>query len=117
MTTVNDVTHLNRTPVLGIAAPRTPEEIARILRDSKLPICVGGGHFSMGGHTASPGALHLDLRQMNRVLSFDPAARRIRVEAGIRWCDIQRFVDPHGLAVKIMQTYANFTVGGALSVN
>ena len=35
----------------------------------------------------------------------------------MRWCDIQRFVDPHGLAVKIMQTYANFTVGGALSVN
>ena len=41
----------------------------------------------------------------------------IRVQAGVRWCDIQRFVDPHGLAVKIMQTYANFTVGGALSVN
>ena len=35
----------------------------------------------------------------------------------MRWCDIQRFVDPHGLAVKIMQTYANFTVGGSLSVN
>jgi FAD/FMN-containing dehydrogenase len=41
----------------------------------------------------------------------------IRVEAGIRWCDIQHFIDGHGLSVKIMQTYANFTVGGALSVN
>ena len=29
----------------------------------------------------------------------------------------QRFIDPHGLSVKIMQTYANFTVGGSLSVN
>src|SRR4030095_15036154 len=41
----------------------------------------------------------------------------IRVQTGIRWCDIQRFIDPHDLSVKIMQTYANFTVGGALSVN
>ncbi len=71
----------------------------------------------MGGQTASPGSLHLDLREMNQVLNFDPQARTIRVQAGIRWCDIQRFVDPHGLAVKIMQTYANFTVGGSLSVN
>ncbi|MDB5889030.1 MAG: FAD-binding protein, partial [Rhodocyclales bacterium] len=36
---------------------------------------------------------------------------------GIRWCDIQKFIDPHDLSVKIMQTYANFTVGGSLSVN
>jgi FAD/FMN-containing dehydrogenase len=27
------------------------------------------------------------------------------------------FLDPHDLSVKIMQTYANFTVGGSLSVN
>jgi FAD/FMN-containing dehydrogenase len=51
------------------------------------------------------------------VLGFSPAEKTIRVQAGVRWCDIQKFVDPHGLAVKIMQTYANFTVGGSLSVN
>jgi len=41
----------------------------------------------------------------------------VRVLAGTRWCDLQRFLDPHDRAVKIMQTYANFTIGGALSVN
>jgi hypothetical protein len=80
-------------------------------------VSVGGGHFSMGGTTASPGSLHLDMRRMNQILAFSPVERTIRVQAGVRWCDIQRFVDPHGLAVKIMQTYANFTVGGSLSVN
>ena len=72
----------------------------------------------MGGQIASPGSMHLDLRALNgiaRVLAAGSAT--IGVQAGIRWCDIQRFVDPHGLAVKIMQTYANFTVGGSLSVN
>jgi FAD/FMN-containing dehydrogenase len=117
MPTVNDVTHLNPTAVFAVATPRGVADVQDAFRSTRLPVSIGGGHFSMGGQTASPDTLHLDLRKMNRVLAFDPQARTIRVEAGIRWCDIQRFVDPHGLAVKIMQTYANFTVGGALSVN
>ena len=60
-------------------------------------------------------------RALLDALGFDGAIARkgipAPVQAGARWCDIQRFIDPHGLSVKIMQTYANFTVGGALSVN
>lgn len=114
---VNDVTQINPISVFAIATPRTTAELQSILQNTNLPISVGGGHFSMGGHTASPDSLHLDLRKMNQVLDFDLQKRVIRVQAGIRWCDIQKFIDPHGLSVKIMQTYANFTVGGALSVN
>jgi FAD/FMN-containing dehydrogenase len=114
---VNDVTHLNPVPVWAIATPTTIAEVQAALADTAVPLSVGGGHFSMGGQTASPGSLHLDMRRMNRVLLFSPEEQTIRVQAGIRWCDIQKFVDPHGLAVKIMQTYANFTVGGSLSVN
>lgn len=117
MPSVNDVTQLNRTEVFAIATPKSVSDLQQTLRDTTLPLSIGGGHFSMGGHTASPGTLHIDMRQINRVLSFNPEQRTIHVQAGIRWCDIQQFVDPHGLAVKIMQTYANFTVGGALSVN
>ncbi|CAM2156466.1 FAD-binding protein [Pararobbsia alpina] len=117
MTTVNDVTQLNRIPVFSVATPTSTQDVVDALLQTRLPVSVGGGHFSMGGHTASPGTLHLDMRKMNRVLRFEPDAKLIRVQAGIRWCDIQRFIDPHGLSVKIMQTYANFTVGGALSVN
>lgn len=117
MPTVNDVTQLNRIPVFSIASPTTTQDVVDALKRTDLPISIGGGHFSMGGQTASPNTLHLDMRQLNRVLRFDPQEAVIRVQAGIRWCDIQRFIDPHGFAVKIMQTYANFTVGGALSVN
>jgi len=117
MPTVNDVTQLNPTSVFAITTPTSISELQDALRKTSLPISVGGGHFSMGGHTASPASLHLDMRCMNQVLAFEPDKRLIRVQAGIRWSDIQRFIDPHGLSVKIMQTYANFTVGGALSVN
>jgi FAD/FMN-containing dehydrogenase len=114
---VNDVTGLNPVPVWAIATPTSVAEVQDAFRRTQVPVSVGGGHFSMGGQTASPGSLHLDLRRMNKVLAFSPVEKTIRVQAGIRWCDIQKFVDPHGLAVKIMQTYANFTVGGSLSVN
>jgi FAD/FMN-containing dehydrogenase len=114
---VNDVTGLNPVPVWAIATPTSVEEVQDAMRRTTGPISVGGGHFSMGGQTASPGSLHLDMRKFNKVLEFSPERRTIRVQSGIRWCDIQRFVDPHGFAVKIMQTYANFTVGGSISVN
>ncbi len=114
---VNDVTGLNPVTVWAISKPRSVDEVVQAIRRTEGAISVGGGHFSMGGQTASPGTLHLDMRELNQVVAFYPNEKVIRVQAGIRWCDIQRFVDPHGLAIKIMQTYANFTVGGALSVN
>jgi FAD/FMN-containing dehydrogenase/SAM-dependent methyltransferase len=114
---INDVTGLNPVPVWSIVVPTTVEEVCDAVRRTTGPISIGGGRFSMGGQIASPGSLHLDMRTLNQVVRFAPIERTIRVQAGIRWCDIQRFADPHGLAVKIMQTYANFTVGGSLSVN
>ncbi|MEO8019696.1 MAG: FAD-binding protein [Pseudomonadota bacterium] len=114
---VNDVTGLNPVAVFAIATPTSVEEVQRAVTGTNMPLSVGGGHFSMGGQTASPDTLHLDLRKLNRVLHFSPTEKRIRVQAGIRWCDIQKFVDPHDFAVSVMQTYANFTVGGSLSVN
>jgi FAD/FMN-containing dehydrogenase len=114
---VNDVTGLNPIPVWAVSVPTTVEQVRDAVRRADGPISIGGGHFSMGGQTASPGSLHLDLRRLDRVLEFRPQEQVLRVQAGIRWCDIQRFIDPHGLSLKVMQTYANFTVGGSLSVN
>ncbi|OOG53283.1 FAD-binding protein [Rhodanobacter sp. C03] len=114
---VNDVTGLNPVPVWAVVTPTSTEDIRVAIKRTSGAICIGGGRFSMGGQTASPGALHIDMRRMNGVVSFSPLHRTIRVQAGIRWCDLQRFLDPHDLSIKIMQSYANFTVGGSLSVN
>lgn len=114
---VNDVTGINPVEVERVIRPTTVEEIQTAITESSGAVSVGGGRFSMGGQTASPDSLHLDLRSFNKVLQFSPDKRWIRVQTGARWCDLQRFLDPHDLSVKIMQTYANFTVGGSLSVN
>ena len=114
---INDVTGLNPISVFSIVTPHSIDEVCEALRRSTGPVSVGGGRFSMGGQTASPGSLHLDMRQLNQVVNFSPPEKTIRVQAGARWCDLQRFLDPHDLSIRIMQTYANFTIGGSLSVN
>ncbi len=114
---VDDVTQINPTIVSKVEVPNTIEELQAIIKQSERPISIGGGRFSMGGQTASPDSLHIDMRKLNRILDFSAKEKRIKVEAGTRWCDLQAFVDAHHLSVKIMQTYANFTVGGSLSVN
>ncbi|HEX6929623.1 MAG TPA: GNAT family N-acetyltransferase [Gammaproteobacteria bacterium] len=114
---INDVTHLNPVPVDEVHAPGSVEQLQAMLRASDKPVSIGGGRFSMGGQTAHPGTLHIDMRGLDRIVSVDTEKRLLRVQAGARWRDIQRVVDDHGLAVKIMQTYSNFTVGGSISVN
>lgn len=114
---VNDISGLNRTRVAQEKRPRSTADVTAALREWPGAVCVGGGRYSMGGQIAHEGALHLDMRSMNRVVAFDPERRSLRVQAGITWRDIQDAIDPHGLAVAIMQSYSNFTVGGSVSVN
>ena len=114
---VNDVTGLNPVPLEGLIVPTTVEEIVEAVRTHDGPIAIGGGRYSMGGQTAAPGALQIDMRRFDRILALDTAARTITVQAGARWRRVQEAIDPLDLSVQIMQTYANFTVGGSVSVN
>ena len=116
-TLVRDVTQLSAVHMARIVTPRTTEEVAAALRASSGPVSIGGGRYSMGGQTATPDGLQLDLRELRGVVALDTAARTITVRAGTPWREVQEAIDPHGLAVQVMQTYNTFTVGGALSVN
>jgi FAD/FMN-containing dehydrogenase/uncharacterized membrane protein YhaH (DUF805 family) len=114
---INDVTKLNPIIISKVETPTSIEELQNIIKKSDKSISIGGGRFSMGGQTASSGSTHIDMRKLNKIVDFSVENKTIIVEAGIRWCDIQLFVDEHNLSIKIMQSYANFTVGGSLSVN
>lgn len=114
---VNDVSRLNPIAVSNVLTPRSTAEIASLVRGYQGSISLGGARHSMGGQIAAVGSLHLDLRGFNRILSFDKNRKEICVEAGTTWRQIQEHIDPHDLSVMIMQTYADFTIGGSLSVN
>lgn len=115
--TVNDVSQINPIPVARIAKPTSVDEIQRLVREAKGPVSIGGARHSMGGQIATENATFLDLRDFDDVLVLDVEARTIKVQTGITWRKIQETIDRHDLAVKVMQSYANFTVGGSLSVN
>ena len=114
---IHNVTGLYPVEVARVVAPASTEEVAAAVRAWPGKIAVGGGRYSMGGQVAVPHGLHLDMRGMNRLVRLDAPARVARVQAGMRWRDLQDLLDPLGLAVHTMQSYANFTVGGAVSVN
>lgn len=114
---VRDVTELVRIQTERVVVPETIAELQALLRAHRGPISLGGGRYSMGGQIGTDQALFVDLRALNRIVSFDPERRLITVEGGATWRDIIEHVDPHDLSVRIMQSYANFTVGGSLSVN
>lgn len=116
-TIINDVTQLNPVKVKDVFVPTASSDLADFLRAHEGPFCIGGGRFSMGGQTSSPDATLLDMRRMNAILEVNPQEKTVRVQPGARWCDIQRAIDQYDLSIQVMQTYANFTVGGSLSVN
>ncbi|PWA04356.1 FAD-binding oxidoreductase [Flavobacterium psychrotolerans] len=115
--TLNDITQINPIQVNKIIKPKTINEIIYAIKTTIGPISIGGGKYSMGGQTAFENSLHIDMRSFNKIINIDKAKKQITVQAGIRWRDIQKEIDPLDLSIKIMQTYSNFTVGGAISVN
>jgi FAD/FMN-containing dehydrogenase len=114
---IRNVTGLYTVEVARIAEPRSVAEVASHVKAWPGKVAVGGGRYSMGGQIAVQGGLHLDMRRLSGLVWLRPSERTVRVQAGMRWRDLQDHLDPLGLAVKTMQSYANFTVGGSVAVN
>lgn len=114
---INDVTKINPIQVNKIIQPKTEKEIINAIKSTTGAISIGGGKFSMGGQTAYENSLHIDMRSFNKLINLDTVNKQITVQSGMIWRDLQKIIDPHNFSVKIMQTYANFTVGGSISVN
>ena len=114
---ISNVTGLYTVQVARTQAPATTQDVVDALRSWDGKVSVGGGRYSMGGQVAIADGLHLDMRSLNRLVWLHADDKRVRVQAGMRWRDLQDVLDPVNLAVKTMQSYANFTVGGAVSVN
>ncbi len=86
---LNDVhSKLNWTPVRQVETPRGLEDLrsaVEVARNNGLKISCAGGRHAMGGQQFGTGNLHLDLCDMNGLLSFDPERGLVDVEAGMQW--------------------------------
>ena len=115
--TITDVSETSIIPVAAIKKPKSIQELQQIVISSTLPISVAGGRFSQGGHIAYPNGTVIDITELKAIKKLDIANKTITVETGARWRDIQNYIAPHNLSIKVMQSYNDFTVGGSLSVN
>lgn len=114
---LRDISGIDETRVDRVLRPGSVAAVVAALQRYPGTVSIGGARCSMGGQIAADGSLHLDMRGLNRLVSLDPARRRVRVQTGMAWRELQELIDPQGLAVSIMQSYSNFSIGGSLSVN
>ncbi|UQZ86579.1 putative decaprenylphosphoryl-beta-D-ribose oxidase [Paenibacillus konkukensis] len=117
---VTDYSRLHPVKVERVAEGREERQLADLMQEARrkhLTISIAGQRHSQGGHTYYKDGIVVDMTTFNKVLSVDPAARTVRVQAGATWKDVQDAVNPYGLSVKTMQSQNIFTVGGSISIN
>ncbi|WP_029113760.1 FAD-binding and (Fe-S)-binding domain-containing protein [Mycobacterium sp. URHB0044] len=110
-----------RVPPQAVAFPRTPGEVAVIVREAVragIPITSRGGGTSLAGNAIGRGLIIDFSRHMNRVRSFDERNRTAVVDPGIVLTELQKAVsDASNGALTFApdpSSKSRATVGGAI---
>ena len=99
--------------------PRNTEEVAEIVREAgqaevKVKV-VGTGHTWTDAAVVPDRGWLLSLEHMNRVLEVDKVNGRVRVQAGIRLGDLNDVLAQHRLALRVMTSISEQSLGGAIA--
>ncbi|ANE48034.1 FAD-binding protein [Paenibacillus swuensis] len=117
---ITDYSRLHPVKVERVIQGREEAQLVELVRDARdqgKTISIAGQRHSQGGHTYYKDGIVVDMTHYNRILEVDPVNRKIRVQAGATWEDVQNAVNPPGLAVRTMQSQNLFTIGGSVSIN
>ncbi len=121
---MNDASRLSPTPVAKHWQPsasskdRLIEGLRAELKDAAAagrPVVAGAARHSMGGQSLPRDGTAITFTEPR--LETDKAAGMYRVDAGMRWRDVIRVLDPQGFSPAVMQSNADFGVASTLSVN
>lgn len=117
---ITDYSRLHPVKVERVVQAEQEKQLVELLKDARenqLTVSIAGQRHSQGGHTYYQDGIVIDMTSYNRVLDIQPEAKKITVQAGATWADVQRAINPYGLSLKNMQSQNIFTVGGSISVN
>ena len=101
-TYINDFSRLNNTKIDQLVTPTNYQELQDIVAYAKqrnLKISVAGTRHSQGGHICCPNGIVVNLQKMNKVLYCNPKKKRITVQTGITWKEIQEYIQPCNLRI------------------
>jgi decaprenylphospho-beta-D-ribofuranose 2-oxidase len=85
--------------------------------DDDRPRIARGGGYSNAAASFDTESVTIDMRRFDRILAFDPANRRIKVEAGLTLGRLIAFTASHGLWITQIPGYPDIAVGGAIAAN
>lgn len=117
---MTDYSRLHPVKVERIVQGKDEAQLVRLVREAKekgLTVSISGQRHSQGGHTYYEDGIVVDMTSYNEVITVDPEAKRLVVQAGATWEDVQKAINPYRLSVKTMQSLNTFTVGGSISIN
>jgi decaprenylphospho-beta-D-ribofuranose 2-oxidase len=95
------------------------QDLVKRTHQKRGKIAIRGAGKSQGGQTVckEAGACTISLHKLNKLVKLDRERKEVTVEAGMTWRTLQEHIAPYRLAVKAMQSYNDFSIGGSLGVN
>jgi FAD/FMN-containing dehydrogenase len=99
--------------------PQSIEGVQAIVKDALIrdkKVMTGNRKFASQIDAACAGddQVQLTLKNMDKIVHFDAANKRVTVEAGMRFNDLNDFLREQGYAINMVTELAIFTVGGML---
>ena len=106
---------------IGVVIAKSAEDVVRaiaVANDEEVPVLPRGGGTSQCGQTVNRALVIDTSKHLNRVLSLDREARRVRVEPGIVLDRLNAYLKPHGLFFPVdVSTSSQATIGGMTGNN
>ena len=105
----------------AVCFPETTEEVSAIMRlcyENDIPVTVrGAGTGLVGGSTPLAGGLVICMMRMNRILDYDMRNLNVRVQPGVRLCELAADALEHGLMYPPDPGEKTGSLGGNVSTN
>lgn len=105
----------------AVVLPRNTEEVAAVMKlcnENTIPVTVrGAGTGLVGGSTPLEGGVVLCTMNMNEILSYDMNNLNVRVQPGVRLCDLAADALTHGLMYPPDPGEKTGSLGGNVSTN
>ncbi|HSV42859.1 MAG TPA: FAD-binding oxidoreductase, partial [Methanomassiliicoccales archaeon] len=99
-----------------VVQPRTIEAVVKaiaVATELNIPIIARGAASSpFGGAVPVRKGMVIDMSQMDRIIEVDHKDRRIKVQAGARWADVDHELSKSGLRLRTSPSSKFSTVGG-----